>query len=468
MWSLPCPGIWTEWYRHRQPRPRSPTLPLKAIPWLRPQSSTHRRAGARRAPGKRGPQRGGTSGSTRASLPAFVHLMQPHCLITLILTSGALGKGCCGRHDALEERSTEFAVSFYQKLADTDNRTNLIVSPASVSVSLGVLQFGAQGNTFRQLERALGYNVHDERVQDFLRTVYEELANSSEGIVIRLACALFLQAGIHLSPHFVAQAALWANSSLQTTNFSEPSRTLAQINEWVIHRIGGGMPDFLTLDASASPLTQVALVSTMYFKSTWQKKFSFTDTQTLPFIITEGSILKVPMMHQTADVNYGQFQTPSKHRFTVTELPYLGNKVSMFVVLPSDRITPLCQIESYLTARTIAQWTNGMRKMKMDIFIPRFRIQSNFSLKVVLPTLGITDLFDPRKADFKGISDQDNMYISTAIHKAEIEVTEDGTKASGVTAMVLLKRSRTPVFKADRPFLFFLRQAITGLLRQMD
>ncbi|XP_069496768.1 serpin E3 [Ambystoma mexicanum] len=388
--------------------------------------------------------------------------MQPALLAALVLCTAALRQGCCDHHNQLQDLSTEFAVSFYQKLAETENRTNLIASPASVSISLGVLQFGARGNTFRQLERALGYDVHDPRVQDFLRTVYEDLANSSQGSVVHLACALFLQAGIRLSPHFVEQTALWANSSLQTTNYSEPSRTVAQINEWVIRQIGGEIPDFLTLDAACSPLTQAALVSTMYFKSTWQKKFSFAGTQTLPFVSTEGSILKVPMMHQTADVNYGQFQTPFHDRFTVTELPYLGNAVSMFVVLPGDRMTPLCHIEPHLTARTIALWTNGMRRMKMDIFLPRFRIQSHFNLKVALPALGITDLFDPRKADFKGISDQSNLYISEAIHKAEIEVTEDGTKASGVTGMALLKRSRTPVFKADRPFLFFLRQAKTG------
>ncbi|KAM9034549.1 serpin E3 [Sarcophilus harrisii] len=97
-----------------------------------------------------------------------------------------------------------------------------------------------------------------------------------------------------------------------------------------------------------------------------------------------------------------------------------------------------------------------------DILCFRFRIQNHFNLKDVFSSLGITDLFDPFKANLKGISGQDDLYVSEAIHNARIEVLEDGTKASGTTALVLLRRSRTPFFKADRPFIFFLRESNTG------
>ncbi|EMP28033.1 Serpin E3 [Chelonia mydas] len=222
-----------------------------------------------------------------------------------------------------------------------------------------------------QLENALGYNIHDPKVQDFLHTGYEEVTNSSQGPVVQLACALFVQAGVHLSPDFIEHSALWANSSLQKINFSEPNSTAAQINEWVT-----------------------------------------SNTE-------------------------GQFHTTSLERFSVAELPYLGERVSMFVVLPSDRRTSLSQIESHLSAKIITVWANSLKRMKMDIFLPRFRIQSHFDLKMVLPALGITDMFDPTEADFKGISEQGGLYISEAIHRAKIEVTEEGAKASGATGSVL-------------------------------
>ncbi|NXQ97227.1 SERP3 protein, partial [Sagittarius serpentarius] len=388
--------------------------------------------------------------------------MLPVFFSAYILSACCLTEGNCTSYDELKELKTEFAINLYRRVSEAGNRTNLVVSPESVAVSLELLQFGAQGNTFTELQDALGYNIHEQGVQDFLHAVYEGETDSSPGTVVQLACSFFVDAGVQLSPVFAARAVRWANSSLQQTNVTDPNRTAAQIQEWITGNLGDGDVRGAPLESAGSPLSQVALVSTMYFKSTWQKKFSFTDTQMLPFTTAEGSTLKVPTMHHTAEVNYGQFQTAAREGFSVVELPYLGEKLSMFLVLPSHKRTPLSQIESHLSAKTVTLWANSLKRTKMDIFLPRFSIQSLFDLKTAFSALGIRDAFDPITANFKGISGQDSLYISEAIHKAEIEVTEDGTKASGATAMVLLKRSRTPIFKADRPFVFFLRQADTG------
>ncbi|KAM9246618.1 serpin E3 [Leptosomus discolor] len=388
--------------------------------------------------------------------------MLPIFFSAFILSACCLTKGNCISYDELKDLKTEFAINLYQQVSEAENRTNLVVSPASVAVSLELLQFGAQGNTFTELQDALGYNIHDQIVQDFLHAVYEGAINSSQGTVVQLACSFFVDASVQLSPIFASRAVGWANSSLRQTNFTDPNRTTAQTQDWITGNLGDGDMHGMPLGSAVSPLSQVTLVSTMYFKSTWQKKFSFMDTQMLPFTTAEGSNLKVPTMHHTAEVNYGQFQTAALEGFSVVELPYLGEKLSMFLVLPSHKRTSLSRIESHLSAKTITLWANSLKRTKMDIFLPRFSIQSLLDLKTVFSALGIRDAFDPITANFKGISEQDSLYVSEAIHKAEIEITEDGTKASGATAMVLLKRSRTPIFKADRPFTFFLRQANTG------
>ncbi|NWR46984.1 SERP3 protein, partial [Regulus satrapa] len=384
--------------------------------------------------------------------------MLPILFSAFILSACCLAKGNCISYDELKELKTEFAISLYQHVSEAENRTNLVISPASVAVSLELLQFGAQGNTFAELQDALGYSIHGN---DFMHTVDEAVTDSSQGTVVQLGCSLFVDAGVQLSPNFAERAARWANSSLLQTNFTDPNATHMQ--EWITSDLADGDVRGMTLESAGSPVSQVTLVSTLYFRSMWQKKFSFMDSQMLPFTTPEGSTLKVPTMHHTAEVNYGQFQTAALEAFSVVELPYLGEKLSMFLVLPSHKRTPLSQIESHLSAKTITLWANSLKRTKMDIFLPRFSVQSLFDLKTVLSALGIRDAFDPITANFKGISEQDSLYISEAIHKAEIEVTEDGTKASGATAMVLLKRSRTPIFKADRPFTFFLRQANTGM-----
>ncbi|NXA69205.1 SERP3 protein, partial [Mohoua ochrocephala] len=384
--------------------------------------------------------------------------MLPTLFSAFILSGCCLTKGNCISYDELKELKTEFAISLYRHVSESENRTNLVVSPASVAVSLELLQFGAQGNTLTELQDALGYSIHGN---DFLHMVDEAVTDSIQGTVVQLGCSLFVDAGVQLSPDFAERAARWANSSLLQTNLTDPNTT--HTREWITTDPADGNVRGMTLESAGPSLSQVTLVSTLYFRSMWQNKFSFMDTQMLPFTTPEGSTLKVPTMHHTAEVNYGQFQTAALEAFSVVELPYLEEKLSMFLVLPSHKRTPLSQIESHLSAKTITLWANSLKRTKMDIFLPRFSIQSLFDLKTVFSALGIRDAFDPITANFKGISEQDSLYISEAIHKAEIEVTEDGTKASGATAMVLLKRSRTPIFKADRPFTFFLRQANTGM-----
>ncbi|NXR83084.1 SERP3 protein, partial [Pycnonotus jocosus] len=393
--------------------------------------------------------------------------MLPILFSAFILSACCLTKGNCISYDELKELKTEFAISLYQHISEAENRTNLVVSPASVAVSLELLQFGAQGNTFRELQDALGYSIHGNVLKKILivllfviNSQLYEVADPSQGTVVQLGCSLFVDAGVQLSPDFAERAARWANSSLLHANLTDPNTTHTQ--EWTTTNLADGDTHGMTLESTGSSLSQVTLVSTLYFRSTWQKKFSLMDSQMLPFTTPEGSTLNVPTMHHTAEVNYGQFQTAALEAFSVVELPYLGEKLSMFLVLPSHKRTPLSHIEAHLSAKTITLWANSLKRTKMDLFLPRFSIQSLFDLKTALSALGIRDAFDPITANFKGISEQESLYISEAIHKAQIEVTEDGTKASGATAMVLLKRSRTPIFKADRPFIFFLRQANTG------
>ncbi|XP_072440619.1 probable serpin E3 isoform X3 [Chiloscyllium punctatum] len=311
----------------------------------------------------------------------------------------------CPFQDTIRHLNTEFARNLYRKLTEGEEYRNIIISPAGVSIALELLQLGAKGNTFMQLENALGYTVHDAGVRRFLQSVYGDLANSTVGPAVRVACGLFVEASVQLSSPFSDDTAAWLNGSLHRVNLGNPNETAMLINKWVT-----------------------------------------TKSQ-------------------------GQVKTGSNQRLKVIELTYLEHAVSMLIVIPSERENPISSVESQITAHTLSAWTNSMRRMKMEVFLPKFKVQSKFNLKTVLTTLGITDIFDPTKADFSGISEQEKLFVSEAIHEAKIEVTEDGTKAAAATAVVLLKRSRALAFKADRPFFFLLRQTTGRILfmgRVMD
>uniref|UniRef100_UPI00398E9397 probable serpin E3 n=1 Tax=Pristiophorus japonicus TaxID=55135 RepID=UPI00398E9397 len=384
-------------------------------------------------------------------------------ILNLLLHLLFIMRRSCAFQD-ISQLNTEFALNLYQKFTEGEEYRNIIVSPAGVTVALGLLQLGAKGDTFTQLKNALGYTVHDARVQHFLRTMYGDLTNSTHTPAVQLACGLFVESSIKLSPQFSEDIAAWINGSLQRVDFSNPNETATLINKWVGTKSRGEIKDFMSRPMASLSLTQIAVISTMYFKSTWQNPFSLAETQHLSFTKADGSVIKVPMMYQTSEVNYGQIKTGSNQRFIVVELSYLKCAVSMFIIIPSERKKNISSIEPHITAQTLSTWTNSMRRMKMEVFLPKFKVQNKFNLKTVLTTLGIIDLFNPSKADFRGISEHDKLFVSEAIHEAKIEVTEDGTEAAAATAMVLLKRSRALVFKADRPFFFLLRHSNTGTI----
>ncbi|XP_034160592.2 probable serpin E3 [Pangasianodon hypophthalmus] len=373
-------------------------------------------------------------------------------------------KTCNG--NSVTNFDVEFSVSLYQALAEKDNSSNLIVSPASISLSLRLLQLGARGNTLAQLERTTGYDINDPSIQEAVSQTRCDLYNSSQGAWLQFTNTLLIQSGIQLRPEFTRNALQWCNSSLISVNFSLPNHTQGRFQQALTSRDGllqAGEAKEEVMEASWwASVPHMALLSSVDFQGTWQKQFLFRGTQNLPFSLANGSTIKVPMMYQSTEVKFGQFHLPSDQHYSVLELPYFGQSLSLLLVIPSERKTPLSLFQTQLTGRTVAFWDTGLRHTKMDIFLPRFKLHSQLNLKPVLESLGISDAFNPLAADFRGISDTEGFYVSEAIHKATIDVTEDGTAAAAATAMVLLKRSRASVFKADRPFLFILRRVNGG------
>ncbi|XP_068602700.1 probable serpin E3 [Brachionichthys hirsutus] len=386
------------------------------------------------------------------------------------------GSRCDGSlRDSVEELHARFAVGLYQALAETENSSNLMVSPVSVAASLGLLQLGARGDTLAQLQQTLGYDVNDAHVQQVLLQSQSGVGDASRGALLRQTCALFVESGVQLLTEFVQRAAAWANASVVRTNVSRPGLSRspegAGKNRNDSTRLQPGGSGGESSGSGEAPQSealwsghrlQMALVNTVAFRGVWQKQFLLSNTLNLPFILSDGSAVKVPMMHQATEVSFGQFRTPSGQRYAVLALPFSGRSLSLQVVLPSDRKTPVSSLESQLTARQLASWDSGLRRTKMDVFLPRFRMRNKFNLRSALPAMGISDAFNPTAADFTGISVKESLYVSDVFHEVTIDVTEDGTKAAAATAMVLLKRSRAPVFKADRPFLFLLRPMSTG------
>ncbi|NXX13028.1 SPB6 protein, partial [Podargus strigoides] len=159
----------------------------------------------------------------------------------------------------------------------------------------------------------------------------------------------------------------------------------------------------------------------------------------------------------------GDFQTK------ILELPYVGNELSMIILLPDsiqDGSTGLESLERELTYEKLIDWINPemMDCTEVRVSLPRFKLEEDYDLKPLLSSMGMPDAFDLGKADFSGMSAGNELVLSEVVHKSFVEVNEEGTEAAAATAGVMMLRCAmiVPDFTADHPFLFFIRHNKTS------
>jgi serpin B len=205
----------------------------------------------------------------------------------------------------------------------------------------------------------------------------------------------------------------------------------------------------------------LVLANAIYFKGLWDTPFDKTRTSNQPFYLSPTNQLDAPLMHKTGMAGYME-----NSDFQAVAIFYAGG-LDMLVFLP--RQTNGCvNLERSLTSALVSATLRDINPQEVEIFLPRFRLESTFSLNNDLARMGMPDAFDDR-ADFSGMDGSNNLYISGVFHRSWCEVTEDGTEAAATTATALSARSTVessppppPIFRADHPFVFFIRDTRSG------
>jgi serpin B len=237
---------------------------------------------------------------------------------------------------------------------------------------------------------------------------------------------------------------------------NEEART--RINEWVEKKTEEKITDLIKPDV-LTPLTRLVLVNAIYFKGNWARQFKQSLTHDAPFYLTPGKPVPVPFMTQEGTLRYGE-----EGGLQILELPYEGNDLAMLIILPR-RVDGLAELEKALTPENLNQWIRRLREQKIEVFVPKFKLASAFSLNETLVAMGMRDAFDQTKANFAGMDGTTLLYISAALHQAVVEVNEEGTEAAAATGIVMgLKSVPEPptTFRADHPFIFLIRDNKTG------
>jgi serpin B len=362
---------------------------------------------------------------------------------------------------AMAREQTQFALRLYRELAQSGS-DNLFLSPFSISAALAMTHAGAAGETEQEMRQLLFPSLNPADVPKFYEALVKELepANTGEGVAWRVANALWPQEGAPFRKDYLRLVEKRFRAGVYPLDFSQSEAARSRINRWVEEKTEDRIKDLIA-PGVLDPMTRLVLVNAVYFKGDWRTAFNRDETRPLPFYPADGTTNLVATM--TGKVMARHAERDDVH---LLELPYRGDRVSMLIAVPRE--DDLATLEQSLTPSVLDRWEAALEPPgEIRVFLPTFTMTESFSLNELLSTLGMTLPFDETMADFSGMNGRTNdLYIGAAIHKAFVEVNEEGTEAAAATAVVMVTRAMMPrpdpVFRADRPFLFLIRDRVTG------
>ena len=371
------------------------------------------------------------------------------------------------------EGNNKFALELFAKLQSA--KGNLFFSPYSISTALAMVHAGARNKTESQMAGVLHFPVSANRSTDSsskslldrpqfalaFGKIIQDLNNrgQKEDYTLSVANALWGQKDYGFLQEFLELIESSYAGRLNEVDFVRAAETARQtINAWVEKKTDNKIKNLIA-EGVLDSMTRLVLTNAIYFKGNWARQFKENRTKDAPFTLSDGRKIDVAMMNQKAKFGYMETDT-----FQALKLPYVDEELSMVILLPKQ-FDALDEFEKTLTPENLTQWLTKIHKREVVVFVPKFKMTSQFSLASVLKSMGMKDAFSP-KADFSGINGKRDLFISAVIHKAYVEVNEEGTEAAAATGVVMRLTSigpaPIPVFRADHPFLFLIRDNLTG------
>jgi serpin B len=368
---------------------------------------------------------------------------------------------------ALARGNSTFAVELYARLARGDG--NRFLSPFSISTALAMCYAGARGETAAEMARTLHFDLPPERLHQAFAHLLADLHSRSTprhepqatpDVQLFVANGLWLQSSQTLLAEFQKRIEADYGGGVRSLDFQNATEMARQtINAWVEEQTRGKIKDLLR-QGQLSPQTRLLLTNAIYFKGLWAAPFPAARTRPDDFHATASETVRVPFMSLTDAFGYldqGSFQA--------LELPYKGKTLSMVIFLPRA-IDGLPSFERSLDASALDGWIAKLAPRRVNVIIPKFKLSETFELASVLSELGMPTVFQPNGADFSGMTGGRSLAVNAVVHKAFVEVEERGTEAAAATGIAMATRAVVaappPVFRADHPFFFLIRDVKSG------
>jgi len=354
--------------------------------------------------------------------------------------------------------SNAFAFDLYGRLRH--QKGNLFFSPNSIDLALAMTYEGARGDTSGQMAKVLHYTLDRSELNEGFGALLREFngAGKKRPYELRVANALWGQTGYAFLPDYLTTTRQYYGAGLRLVDFKDDTEgARATINRWVEDQTKNKIRDLIARGVLDST-TRLVLTNAIYFKGTWQHQFDKNTTRDAPFHTSrDKDVNKVQMMHQT-----GHFRYLRNGDLQILEQPYKGGDLSMFVLLPRA-LDGLAQLEEKLNAGALDSWLGKMRPTEVRVSLPRFRMTRELSLKDMLSNMGMPLPFSGA-ADFSGMDGTRNLQIAAVIHKAFVDVNEEGTEAAAATGVIMTLSAvlNEEQFQADHPFVFLIRDNRSG------
>jgi len=367
-----------------------------------------------------------------------------------------------GNISSFDDAVNVFGFNLFRQLYD-DNDGNIFYSPYSVFVALAMTYEGARGVTAEEMAEILNIEQDNESFHQYMQLLYGFL-NQNDEYNISTANALWIKQELELLGEYLNIIQTYYGGEAANVDFNNPQEAADIINEWIENQTNNLIKDLIKPDY-INPMTALILTNAIYFKGMWEVQFDPENTTDREFEVSPSQTVDVSTMHLTETEDY--FNYTETDELQILELPYTGDDVSMVILLPKDD-SDLSEIINTIDNDKLAEWTNSMTQENVDIYLPKFKVETDtYTLNNYLINLGMPAAFSSQ-ANFSGIIDFFDLFISKVVHKAFIEVNEEGTEAAAATAVIMELTaingggSSRIVFDADHPFLYLIKHKETG------
>jgi serpin B len=336
------------------------------------------------------------------------------------------------------KKNNKFSFELFKEVFINDS--NSFISPYSISSALAMTYAGAKGNTEKQMADVLHFEVNQIKTHigfNLLNTYFNRY-DSDSSTILSIANAIWKDENWHFKQEYLDLANKYYQASIY------PLKSAKEINTWVNKETRNKIPKIVEEGDLAN--ARMVITNAIYFKRNWLYSFKKENTR-----LSDFNGQQVKTMSQK-----GNFKYFADENNQVIELPYQNENISMVVILPrtENNITDLVEELDYTTCQF---YLNSLIKIEVNLSLPKFKVETTYDIGSSLKKMGMIDAFDVTRADFTGMST--GLSISKIIHKAFVEVNEEGTEAAAATAVIMTEKAarRSVDFKADRPFIFFLK-----------